>query len=102
DEATKKGTEQTRREFLATTTALAGAALAGLPAHAQAQKKRHPTRGGPVRFAMRDDSVGLDTHRNFIYYVSQPLTGITGGLLDFDAGMKLFPALATEWGASKD
>ena len=34
-----------------------------------------------MRFGTRDDSVGLDTHRNFIYYVSQPMAGTTGGLL---------------------
>ena len=83
----KKGTERTRREFLATTTALAGAAMVGLPREAAAAK-RHPKRGGTLRFGTRDDSVGLDTHRNFIYFVSQPLAGITGGLLDFDAKME--------------
>ena len=31
DEANKKGPESTRRKFLTATTALAGAALAGLP-----------------------------------------------------------------------
>ena len=83
----KKGTERTRREFLATTTALAGAAMVGLPRGAAAAK-RHPKRGGTLRFGMRDDSVGLDTHRNFIYFVSQPMAALTGGLLDFDAKME--------------
>ena len=99
--ATKKGTEQTRREFLATTTALAGAAVVGMPGSARAQK-RHPKRGGTIRFATRDDSVGLDTHRNFIYFVSQPLAGITGGLLDFNAKMEPVAAVATAWDASQD
>ena len=102
DEANKKGPESTRREFLTATTALAGAALAGLPGPAAAERKRNPKRGGTVRFGTRDDSVGLDTHRNFIYYVSQPLAGTTGGLLDFDAGMNIVPAIATEWEPSKD
>src|SRR5262245_62669934 len=84
------------------TTALAGAALAGVPGIAQAQKKRHPKRGGTLRFGMRDDSVGLDTHRNFIYFVSQPMAGLTGGLLDFDAKMDPVAAIATEWDASSD
>ncbi|SEP29721.1 peptide/nickel transport system substrate-binding protein [Rhodospirillales bacterium URHD0017] len=102
DEANKKGPESTRREFLTATTALAGAALAGLPGPAAAERKRNPKRGGTVRFGTRDDSVGLDTHRNFIYYVSQPLAGTTGGLLDFDAGMNIVPAIATEWEPSND
>ena len=96
----KKGTEHTRREFLATTTALAGAAMVGLPREAAA--KRHPKRGGTLRFGMRDDSVGLDTHRNFIYFVSQPMAALTGGLLDFDAKMNPVAAVATEWDASSD
>ena len=40
DEANKKGPESTRREFLTATTALAGAALAGLPGPAEAERKR--------------------------------------------------------------
>jgi peptide/nickel transport system substrate-binding protein len=101
DEAHKKGSEQTRREFLAAAAAAAGVAATGLPAAAQAPK-RHPRRGGTLRFATRDDSVGLDTHRNFIYFVSQPLTGLTGGLLDFNFKMEPVGAVATEWDASQD
>ena len=102
DKSNKKGTESTRREFLASTTALAGAAMVGLPREAAAAPKRHPKRGGTLRFGTRDDSVSLDTHRNFIYFVSQPLAGITGGLLDFDAKMEPVAAVATEWGVSED
>lgn len=98
----KKGSEQSRREFLRTTTALAGAAMAGLPAHDARAGKRHPKRGGTIRFGMRDDSVGLDTHRNFIYYTSQPMAGLTGGLLDFNEKMELVPAVAKEWDSSAD
>ncbi len=101
DEAIKKGPERTRRSFLTATTALAGAALVGLPAMADA-RKRNPKRGGTVRFGTRDDSVGLDTHRNFIYFVSHPLSGITGGLLDFDGEMNVVPGIASEWDSSKD
>ncbi len=100
-----KGTERTRRSFLVTTTALAGAALVGLPGSAEARKeaaKRHPKRGGTVRFGTRDDSIGLDTHRNSIYFVSHPLAGITGGLLDFDAEMNIVAGIANEWDVSKD
>lgn len=103
DVANKKGPESTRREFLTATTALAGAALAGgVPGNARAERKRNPKRGGTVRFGTRDDSVGLDTHRNFIYYVSQPMAGTTGGLLDFDAGMNIVAGIAKEWEPSKD
>ena len=102
DEAIKKGPESTRRKFLTATTALAGAAIAGLPGVAEAERKRNPKRGGTVRFGTRDNSVGLDTHRNFIYYVSQPLAGTTGGLLDFDAGMNIVAGVATEWEPSQD
>src|SRR5215510_963990 len=101
DEAHKRGIKRTRREFLAGTTALAGAALAGVPALADT-RKRNPKRGGTIRFGTRDDSVGLDTHRNFIYFVSQPMAGTTGGLLDFDAGMNIVAGVAKEWEPSKD
>ncbi|UYN96646.1 MAG: twin-arginine translocation signal domain-containing protein [Enhydrobacter sp.] len=102
DEARSKGLESTRRKFLTGTTALTAAALAGLPAAAQQAGKKHPTRGGTLRFGTRDDSVGLDTHRNIIYFVSHPLTGITGGLVDFDDKMEAKPAVATSWEPSAD
>jgi peptide/nickel transport system substrate-binding protein len=101
DEAIKKGTERTRRNFLAATTALAGTALVGRPAMAETHK-RNPKRGGTIRFGTRDDSVGLDTHRNFIYFVSHPLAGLTGGLLDFDHDMNVVAGIAKEWDVSKD
>jgi peptide/nickel transport system substrate-binding protein len=100
-ETRNKGPESTRRKFLTATTALAGTALAGLPGAAVAGKK-HPKRGGTLRFGTRDDSIGLDTHRNIIYFVSHPLTGITGGLVDFDENMEPKPALADSWEASAD
>ncbi|MDP1748890.1 MAG: ABC transporter substrate-binding protein [Reyranella sp.] len=105
DEAVKKGPEHTRRSFLTATTALAGAAAFGLPATGPAMadaRKRSPKRGGTLRFGTRDDSVGLDTHRNIIYFVSHPLTGITGGLVDFDDKMEPKPAIAESWDASAD
>jgi peptide/nickel transport system substrate-binding protein len=97
----RKGTERTRREFLGAATVLTGAAIVGLPREASAAK-RHPKRGGTIRFGMRDDSVGLDTHRNFIYFVSQPMAALTGGLLDFNAKMEPVAAVATEWDPSDD
>lgn len=97
----KKGTGRARREFLGTATALTGAAIVGLPRDASAAK-RHPKRGGTLRFGMREYSVGLDTHRSSIYFVSQPLAALTGGLLDFNAKMEPVAAIATEWDASDD
>ena len=101
DEAYKKGTERTRRDFLTATTALAGAALVGRPGFAQ-DRKRNPKRGGTVRFGTRDNFVGLDTHRNFIYFVSQPLAGHHRRAARLQRRDGLVPAIATEWDASKD
>ncbi|MCW5748304.1 MAG: twin-arginine translocation signal domain-containing protein [Alphaproteobacteria bacterium] len=101
DAVKKAGTERTRREFLATTTALAGAAIVGLSQPAKAGKK-HPKRGGTLRFGTRDDSVGLDTHRNIIYFTSHPLAGITAGLVDFDDKMEPKPGIAESWEPSSD
>ena len=98
----KKGPEHSRRKFLKTTTALAGAAMVGFPAHEAAAGKKHPKRGGTIRFGTRDDSVGLDTHRNIIYFTSHPLAGITSGLVDFDAKMEPKPGIAESWDASAD
>ena len=100
-EAIKKGSVGTRRSFLKTTTALAGASLMGLP-EAAAANKRHPKRGGTLRFGTREDTIGLDTHRNIIYFVSTPLTAITGGLVDFDDKMQPKPAVAESWDTSSD
>jgi len=100
-EAHNRGPERTRRNFLKTTTALAGAAVAGLPGAAEANK-RHPKRGGTLRFGTREDTIALDTHRNIIYFVSTPLTAITGGLVDFDDKMEAKPGVAESWEASAD
>lgn len=100
-EAHNRGPERTRRNFLKTTTALAGAALVGLPGAVEANK-RHPKRGGTLRFGTRDDTVGLDTHRNIIYFVSHPLAAVTGGLVDFDDKMEAKPGVAESWEASSD
>ncbi len=73
-----------RRAFLsATGGAVAGVAAGGLCSEAEAGR-RHPSRGGTLRFATRGDSTGLDPHRNLIYLVSQPLAATTQGLLDLD------------------
>ena len=98
----KNSIKPTRREFLATSGAVAGAAALGMDPGIANAAKRHPKRGGTVRFATRSDSRGLDPHRNILYYVSHPLAGLTSGLLDFDANMNIKPGLAESWDISKD
>src|SRR5262249_38173354 len=86
-----------RRAFLATTGGtLAGAAACGLVGQAEAAK-RHPQRGGTLRFATRGDAAGLDPHRNTIYLVSTPLAAITQSLLDLDLKSEPVPGIAAEW-----
>src|SRR5216683_1764179 len=86
-----------RRAFLATTSgALAGAAACGLVSQAEASK-RHPQRGGTLRFATRGDASGLDPHRNFINLVSVPLAATTQGLIDINLKSEPVPAIAAEW-----
>src|SRR5262245_7030075 len=101
DETLRGGPESRRVEFLTGTTALAGTALDDVPGSAWAGKK-HPKRGGTLRFGTREDTIGLDTHRNIIYFVSTPLTAITGGLVDFDDKMQPKPAVAESWDPSSD
>jgi peptide/nickel transport system substrate-binding protein len=99
---TGKEVELSRREFLATTGgALAGAAAFGLTGAVEAAK-RHPSRGGTLRFAMRSDTTGLDLHRNTQYPVSIPLAAITQGLLDLNLKAEPVPGVASEWEASRD
>jgi len=95
-------TEMSRRSFLATTGgALAGAAAMGLAGKAAAGEPK-PSQGGTVRFATRSDALGLDPHRNTMYYVSYPLALTTQGLLDLNPKLEPSPGIATEWSASKD
>src|SRR5206468_4302475 len=91
-----------RRAFLATTSgALAGAAACGLVSQAEASK-RHPQRGGTLRFATRADAAGLDPHRNTMYLVSYPLAATTQGLLDLDLQSEPVPGIAAEWDIALD
>jgi peptide/nickel transport system substrate-binding protein len=91
-----------RRAFLATTSgALAGAAACGLVGQAEAVK-RHPQRGGTLRFATREDAAGLDPHRNTMYLVSIPLAATTQGLIDLDLRSEPVPGIAEEWDVSPD
>jgi peptide/nickel transport system substrate-binding protein len=93
---------QTRREFMATTGAVAGAAALGVSSEANAAKKRHPKRGGTLRFATRSDSRGLDQHRNYYYYVSHPLAATSMGMFDLDLKMEPKPGIAIDHTVSKD
>jgi peptide/nickel transport system substrate-binding protein len=100
--ASGKGMDLSRREFLATTGgALGGAAAFGLAGQAQAGEAK-PGKGGTVRFATRSDAVGLDPHRNTMYYVSIPLALTTQGLVDLNDKLELVPGVAESWEASKD
>jgi peptide/nickel transport system substrate-binding protein len=91
-----------RREFLAATGGtLAGAAALGLAQEAKAGEPK-PGRGGTLRVATRSDAIGLDPHRNNMYYVSNPIAWTTMGLLDLNPKLEPVPGIATEWEASKD
>ena len=92
----------TRRQFLGAAGAVAGAAALGVSTDAKAMKKRHPGRGGTVRFATRADSRGLDMHRNYYYYVSHPLAGTSMGLMDLNLKMEPVPGLAVGHEQSAD
>ena len=91
-----------RRAFLATTGGAAAYGLVQDTRLAEAGKKRHPKRGGTLRFATRGDSAGLDPHRNIIYLVSQPLAATTQGLLDLNLKCEPVPGIATEWDIASD
>ena len=91
-----------RRVFLTRTGGtLAAAALLGLSGQAGA-KKRHPTRGGTLRFATRSDVTALDPHRNIYNPVSTPLAATTQGLLDVNLRSELVPGVAYAWEAARD
>ena len=91
-----------RREFLASTTAAvaAGAVAGSIPGAAMAADM--PKRGGTLRYASRVDGRGLDPHRNFVYYVSNPMALTTMGLVDLDKNMGMVGGVATEWESNKE
>lgn len=104
DDTTNKpesGTGPTRRQFLGAAGAVAGAATLGVSTKADAAK-RHPSRGGTVRFATRADSRGLDMHRNYYYYVSHPLAATSMGLMDLNVKMEPVPGIAVGHEKSAD
>ena len=73
-------TGPTRRQFLGTAGAVAGAAAIGASPNKAEAAKRHPKRGGTVRFATRADSRGLDQH---------PVEIGEDGLIYIDTGSKI-------------
>ncbi len=95
-------TEMSRRSFLASTGgALAGAAAMGLAGKSEAGEPK-PGKGGTLRFSTRSDALGLDPHRNIMYYVSYPIALTTQGLLDLNRQLEPSPGIAESWDASKD
>ncbi len=98
DAPVRKGFNQTRRQFMATTAGAAGLGAIGLPRLSKAA----PKRGGTLRFGTRVDSTALDPHRNLVYYISTPLAATTQGLLDLDLDMNIVPGVAEEWDISDD
>ncbi len=95
-DSTKK-TGLNRREFMATTAAAGAVATA-----ASSPAKAAPKRGGTLRYSTRSDGRGLDPHRNFVYYVSNPMALTTMGLVDLSKDMSLQPGVAESWESSKD
>src|SRR5712691_2622602 len=91
-----------RRAFLtATGGALAGTAALGLGGLSDTAR-RHPQRGGTLRFATRADAAGLDPHRHLINPVSVPLAATMQGLLDLNLQAEPVPGIAAAWEASRD
>lgn len=91
-----------RRGFLAGSSAVAAAGAIGLPGAAQAAAHAKPKRGGTLRYSSRVDGRGLDPHRNFVYYVSNPMALTTMGLVDLDKDMAMAPGVASEWESNKE
>ena len=89
-EAHNRGPERTRRNFLETTTALAGAAVVGSVGPAQPRPTSViPKRGGTLQFGTREryDRASIRTATSSISSPT-PLAAITGGLVDFDDKME--------------
>ncbi|MGH8058405.1 MAG: hypothetical protein ACREOH_14400, partial [Candidatus Entotheonellia bacterium] len=76
--------ELSRRDFLATTGgALVGMSALGLVGRAAASK-RHPKRGGVLRYGSRGDAGGLDAHQHNQLHTSHPTAVMYTGLTDLD------------------
>jgi peptide/nickel transport system substrate-binding protein len=92
--------------YALTSRTLTQAAAAALPLAlalvvSGAQAQSQPTPGGTVRFAIAEESRGLDpltAHRRF----SEAAIHIHDSLGLFDVSNKPFPSLATEWSSNPD
>jgi peptide/nickel transport system substrate-binding protein len=94
--------ELSRRAFLASTSgALAGMAAFGLASPAAAAK-RHPQRGGILRYSSRSDAAALDSHRHNQLHTSVPTAAMYTGLTDLDAQGNIVPGIAESWEPNKD
>ena len=91
-----------RRAFLSGTGgALAGVAALGL-AHPAAAAKKHPQRGGVLRYGQRSDTAGLDAHRHNQFHASHVTSVMYTGLTDIDYEGNIIPGIAESWEPSKD
>jgi peptide/nickel transport system substrate-binding protein len=96
------GAELSRREFLVTTGgALAGMAAFGLVEPAAAGK-RHPQRGGVLRYSSRGDASGLDAHMHNQQHTSHPTAAMFTGLTDLDYQGNIIPGIAESWEPNKE
>jgi peptide/nickel transport system substrate-binding protein len=97
-----KTLDLSRRDFvIATGGALAGMAAFGLIDPAAAAKK-HPQRGGVLRYSSRGDVSGLDGHRHNQLHNSHPTSVIYTSLTDLDYEGNIIPGIAESWEPSKD
>ena len=91
-----------RRAFLSGTGgALAGMAALGL-ANPAAAAKKHPQRGGVLRYGQRSDTAGLDAHRHNQFHASHVTSVMYTGLTDIDYEGNIIPGIAESWEPSKD
>ena len=92
-----------RRAFLANTGgALMGVSALALAGQATAAVKRHPQRGGILRYSSRGDTAGLDGHKHNQFHASHPTSVIYSSLTDLDYEGNIIPGIAESWEPSKD
>ena len=100
---TGHASDVSRRQFLVGASgALVGASALGLAGQAAAAGKRHPQRGGTLKYGSRGDASGLDAHRHNTNHTTTPLSVVYTGLTDLDQQGNIVPGLAESWEPSKD
>jgi peptide/nickel transport system substrate-binding protein len=98
----KPTTNLSRRTFLASSSAaFLGTAVAGLIPQSEAAK-RHPDKGGTLKFSTRLDADGLDSHRNNQYHTSMPIAAIYTGLTDINHIGEIVPGIAESYESNKE